>query len=62
MTGQAKQTVNVYIRNVTVHRDRASGKGEFGVSFVTSASPVSSDPASRSGVRWTSTPPLSAPR
>jgi hypothetical protein len=55
MTEQAKQTINVYIRNVTVHHDHdpGPGKGEFDISFVTSASPVSSDPASRSGVRWT---------
>ena len=55
MTEQATLTLNVYIRDVTVHNDHdlGPGKGAFDVSFVTSASPVSSDPASRSGVRWT---------
>jgi hypothetical protein len=57
MTEQATLTVNVYIRNVTVHDDHDVGpaKGEFDISFVTSASPVSSDPSSRSGTRWTGT-------
>jgi hypothetical protein len=53
--GPSTQTVNVYIRNIVVHHDRdpGPGRGEYDVTFVGAASPVSAAPEARSGARWT---------
>jgi hypothetical protein len=54
MAEQGTQTVNVFIRGITVHddRDRVGGRGEYDATFVAAASPASSAPDSRSGCRW----------